>query len=175
MQVLSNQLAGTGIPSSGYIPTNYGANCEAWVTVSAEPTADFDTMEIFARCLNPSTTNLNGYRVALYHVGAGHQLAVTREDNDVATTLDDQPCTFTNGDKIGISCIDNLISGYVFHAGVWTRVSQATDTKYLSPGVIGLAMDSANPTTSIFDDFGGGTTTPSVVPKISFPTIGASW
>lgn len=147
-QLLTNQATGLGAPSGNWYLTSYGPDCEVYCTLVTQAA---DIFTLWARTVNPSLSTLNGYRL----VWLSPSLTITRIDGGVSTSIGaDVGITFTNGDKLGMSCVGSLITSYLFHGGSWSQVDQVTDATYSAAGFLAMETDIA---TAVVDDFSGGT------------------
>lgn len=138
-----------------YYNTSYGAEQEAFITIVQWGDATRATIGI--KQSNIETTNAsNGYTISIY---ANNTVRLKRQDNSISTDLTNESLRFTisNGDKFGISYINGVIYGW--HKPVnstWYIASQYAETTYENlEGYINVSANNA--TTTLFDDFGGGT------------------
>lgn len=135
----------------------FGPDCEAWMRCAADLNSG-ESWYVYARIKDEATTNYDAYQVSLNFAGT---LAITRRDNGAGTLLSSSTVTATVGDYIGIRCIGSLIEAWhkPVSTGEWVRVTTAEDNTYPAAGYIGFGM-LTNDTTTILDDFGGGTYVP---------------
>ena len=172
LQVVSNACKATSIALTGvgssYWNTSYGPNMEAYMKVTTMGTEVY----LGARVSNPGVfATMTGYFLdftssawSIARVGAGF----------AETTLTNGSWTLSNGDSVGISVIGNIITvWYKSGAGSWVRKGTynifSDATKYTSAGYsIIYVLD----TTTVIDDFGGGTyVMPSPPPFPTTPII----
>jgi hypothetical protein len=82
LKIVSNQV--TGYPNSNadfWSAQQYGPDSEAWVTVAAKPTVDFDTVFLNLRLQNAATSTASGYQAYFYNRAGTDQYQLGRRDN----------------------------------------------------------------------------------------------
>lgn len=151
---------GTGEISGG----PYGPDCEVWVTLATPPTPN-----------NYVQIGLRNNYVTWYD---GTNLQIRRTTTPSFAILDSETIALGAGDKIGLSCIGNVITSYRYSSGAWVQSKQVTDSSVLTAGAIQLTVDRSNVGTNVLDDFGGGTystlTLDTVLPDADITTTGWS-
>jgi hypothetical protein len=103
----------------------------------------------------------------VWNAGSTFDFCFFRYDDESGTILDCGTVTLVNGDSVGLECAaDGTLTAYRKNAGTWTALSPtASDTTYTS-GHIGVSKG-VNDTTSVLDNFGGGT--------IGLASVTSSW
>ena len=176
---LSNKLApsATAFGGSWYDISTFGPNCEVYATIDTLANSSSFTGILYARAINPNTTNLSGYIMQIFDTGVGGSgaIGIYREDNGSDTQIGSSynpPGGLQLGDKYGMSCVGAIIAGFYcpVSTGIWTSaVISATDATYGAAGFLGVALDSAGAAFRL-DQFGGGTiaVTPPVTPTVAW-------
>jgi hypothetical protein len=149
LSVVSNQCVLATAPAGGYWNAAvYGPESEAYCTVvSLTGSAQ---VGLYVR-LNNQPSNTTGY-FAEFASGAG-TTRISRLDNGVATALVFAVLGLANGDVVGIEAKGQNLTAYKNG----TSILSTTDSTYLTSGNIGLRVAQ---TTTIIDDFSGGTIPP---------------
>ncbi len=159
IQITSNQAAPTSTSFGAYYYNvqNYGPDVSAYCTVAATSSG---IARLAARIQGEGgSATWDGYCVSANTNNGNWQIA--RVDNGTLTTLlasASSSMTWSNGDKLGISCLGNRISLWYMPNGgsVWQRLGTAIDTTYTSAGKVGLMLGN-NTSLRIDDLFVGGT------------------
>jgi hypothetical protein len=134
-------------------PAAFGADCEAYVTVSNYGTSD--AIRIGARISNAGTTSQSGYYVTVGSTGAW---SIIRIDNGSPVTLASGVTqTLASGDKIGIRIVGSVVTALHYtSSGGWTQVlsydTSSDAIRYTSAGRLAIEFRAG-----ALDVFGGGT------------------
>ncbi len=174
LQIVSNQVdsSGGGDGSCYWSAASFGADAEAYVTISTLPSAP-DCVTLMARTSGENSSSFNGYQ-AVY-------CAVSGANNDTFTLRRWLNASFvaiasgiqeaSAGDSIGIEVIGTTVRMlYKPAAGSWTQILSTTNSEVSGSGHVGLSV---NGQTARVDDFGGGTYTGAgvVIMSSSTPAI----
>lgn len=144
----------SGASASGLTGSNYGPNCEAYLTITTLP-GNSNNVGVQARLTTLVLATFDGYAVQLNQTTGNDNSVIQRVDNGVGTTLGSSITqNFVNGDGLGILILGSQIFAYRRSAGAWAELGNRTDTTYPNAGSIGMSTSN---TTSRLDDFGGGT------------------
>lgn len=148
LSIISNRA---GTASSGAISywnvSTFGPDVE--VAVDVPVVALF--FWVHFRITNPGVNaSLDGYEVGWQN----GDFFVYRIDNGGFTTLDSQPGTISNGDKLMGRAVGDSIECWKYSGSAWSLVASATDATYSTAGYIGL--ESGDPGVR-FDNYSGGT------------------
>lgn len=154
IQIQSNAAAGTTVEYNvaAWDTSTFGADCEAFVTVTA-----FDAttgVGLGLRVTTLSFSTLDGY---LFYVdcSAVPDVWVIFEVLDGGVTeLTSTTTNIANGEKIGAEAIGSALKMYHYTGGAWSQKLSTTDATYGSAGYILLDIYH---TVGRCDDFGGGT------------------
>lgn len=153
--VSGNSVTGTGggICSAWYNASAPGADCEVYASVPTPPTSSITNARVYARIATPGTAGVDAY--FLQYTGNG-TWTLFRLTNASGSSIASGSITLAAGDKIGISCIGDQISGYVYQSGAWSLLGTATDATYSAAGYAGIGMN-AGSGGAVMDDFYFGT------------------
>jgi hypothetical protein len=102
--------------------------------------------------------NLDGYVFYFsWSTGTTWDISIQRSDNGAWTELESGSTTLASGDSVGLECTaSGILTMYRKTGGTWAALSPtASDTTYTS-GFVGFSKG-FHDTTSIVDNFGGGT------------------
>lgn len=162
--LISNAMHGyNGTPSTQadawYDVSNFGPDCEVYATmVAAVPVTDH--MELWLRTASEGTSNTTGYFLR-YSPSAGTdsitiQRADIGSDGALGATISQD---VSAGDSLGLSAVGSTITAwYKPAAGSWTSLGARTDSTYTAAGKLAVRfIEGGDPSTGIWDDFGGGT------------------
>lgn len=170
LKVITNSLACTSVVADGYWNASlFGPNAELYVTVSTP-----ESFRLGIRIVTPNAVDLttDGYVVTYLH--SGSNITIGRCDN-CSNTVIGPPVTQTlsSGNKLYVSAEGPNLKVYLFSGGSWSLLLQRADPTYGGLGYLAVALSS---TTTVLDDFGGGTI-PYVNESVVYgsPTMGASW
>ena len=164
MKVVSNGLMqSTSVPSqsgdSYWSAANFGPGAQVYITV---PTMwANNSSDIWVFCHSSNEPNTNSYQLYISRSSGSWVWQLYREDNGVATQLGANlgSQTIASGDAIGLDCPSTNALQAWYHAtgaSTWSAVGTSrTDSTYTS-GHIGVGKGFVD-TTSVLDDFGGGT------------------
>jgi len=152
MVVDGNEAIPDGASGGGYWNTITNANCEVYATLVNID--DGEGMILFARS--------NDIAPPLDPGAIGYWLIIARDDvggdgvilfSGISGPLDLATLDLNIGDKFGLECNGNTITGYHCPVGgTWIQVVSAVDSTTLGPGYIGAVLG----TDVHIDDFGGG-------------------
>jgi len=158
--ILSNQVVDqTGSGSNGSWNTQFGPDCEVYLTIRVLPPFDSGNgILVCARFTNQSTTG-NGYCLQVFPKASSNNFQLYKGNWNTGFTLITQ-ATYTSlaiGSSIGLEIIGNQLKMfYKLAAGSWTQVgSTATDNTYTAAGYIGFGLLPGS--AGEVDDFSGGT------------------
>ena len=144
LEVISNVAGGHDSNNASYYTSSFGANQEAYLTITTVGA----TGEGVYLTFRDGSYNLNISKSA-----GTDTWTLWEGDNNLLSGTQE----ISNGDSIGISAIDSLITcWYKATGGSWVELGHVTNTADLTSGVVGIEVDG---TTYRFDDFGGGTVT----------------
>lgn len=156
-RIVSNRavpVAGGAWSSRYWNPSTF-KDCEAWVDLAVLP-AGFK-VELYLRAI--AGANLNQYTC---YITSG-AVNIDKTIADVSTNIATASVSFAAGDKFGIRCLGNTLSGYryIANAGGWdqTPVVSGTDTGSIlttATGNIAFALTDGGTGTVAIDNFGGG-------------------
>ena len=153
--LVSNEVTtGTSVRKKDYWSAErFGPDCEVFATMPTQFAGLFTATGLLVRVTNPSTI-FDGYEVDFTDTP---DAVLSRFDNGSATQLGGSilPPAWSDGDKIGLRVVDDILSVYIQQGGAWSQVGTRIDTTYLRPGFIGLMVRNGG-TTAALDDFGGG-------------------
>ena len=181
--ISNNELADNVPPTDGQWTTDFGPDCETYITQTSTllPTdvgneLPPDAFWMFARLANMGAGTTDGYAVKIDGDGVG---TFYRYDNSAATQLGATASVAglpAIGTKWGMSIVGNIISLYYkLAAGSWTLVTTRTDATYTAAGRSGLVLSTSQNTVNL-DDFGAGTIggTPSTDVMLPMGMLGTS-
>ncbi len=155
--------------SNAYWNTAFGADQEAYATISTMPGND-NWIAFILRLSNPDSGSEAFYVISFEQRSGTDVVGVYLIDGDVTPLGAEISQALAVGDGIGASIIGSTIT--VYHkpaAGSWGSIGTRSDSTLSGGGYIGLEISGA---TGRADDFGGGT----VVSVVSQSTSGAlSW
>lgn len=180
-QRISNQGQDDGftVASEAYHTASFCTpNCEAWMTISVVPVLSGNRVRLYARISGqdpPFTPTAPNYYAVSYVVGTPNIVAISKYFNGSFGDLTTFTQTISNGDKIGIQCIDSAISAYYYTSGKWSRLGGVTDTDIGQSGYLGAATqhNAENPR---IDNFGGGGIRATAASPVSLAaTTGGRW
>jgi hypothetical protein len=171
-QIIDNQVGHSTVSVHQQLwwnPASFGPDVVAYMTVAVKPT-DGDSSNalasIYARLLTIGSGTTDGYRLDWWAAAAGDQMQLVRMDNAVGTVIGGPILAeIANGDKIGITCINDKIAGWIFTGGAWVQILEVTDATYDASGRVGLAYTSGV-TNMRYDDFAAGTIAGPVAAKV---------
>lgn len=135
---------------------SFGADCEAFLTMTTVTTEVGDWGAVFARCQGEtSAATLDGYLAQWTATAGTDELILSRMDNGSTTQLGSTHSEeMTNGDKLGVECIGSTIKMFRDVGAGWVETVSATDSTYGSAGRI---IAGARDVETVLDDVGGGT------------------
>ncbi len=165
---------GAGFFDAYYNVASYGPDLEIFATINAIPGTG-ENMDIRAYTADVGGA-ADGYGVRL-DGGASHSGSIRRVDNGSSSTILDLGTlpTFSNGDKLGMARIGNIIEAWAYQSGSWSKLGEVVDATYTSSTTrLVLVLNGASPR---WDIFGGGNITAkeSDNPPIGFIGRGAGW
>lgn len=153
---------GTGSAAQYRNNANYGPGAEAYVTLTSVWANNNSDFWFWMHGRSEGTSGRDGYVAYAYYNGGTWRYKMDRIDNEVATEIRAAQAgpTLGAGDKLGLECSTSGVFTWYYKAsaGSWgaaSGLSTTTDTTYTS-GHIGVSKG-FNDTTSVLDDFGGGT------------------
>lgn len=160
MKIVSNALKQSLVVagqsgSSYWNAANFGPGVEVYVTVTTWWNNASSDFWLWANGNNENAAGVDGY---LTYIPNGGTWSINRTDNNVDTQLGATLVTQTisNGDAIGVSIQGGTITGwYKASGGSWASQGTRSDSTYTS-GHIGVSKGFVD-STSVLDDFGGGT------------------
>lgn len=151
-------------PGSAYRDDqNYGPGSEAYITLTTLWSAAGSDLWLWLDGNAEETAGMDGYVFYTYYNGGSWYYYTVRRDNNVGTDLlaGDLGPTLASGDAVGAEHNGGTLTWYRKPSGgSWAAMSDVatvSDSTYTS-GHIGLSKGFAD-TTSVLDDFGGGTIT----------------
>ena len=170
--ITGNQLSDFTTPTLGQWTTDFGPDCETYITHTStlapfEPDQELpsDYFILYARLANMGAGTTDGYAVKIDGDDVG---TFYRYDNSAPTQLGATVLVtglLAVGTKWGMSIVGNIISLYYkLAAGSWTLVTTRTDATYTAAGRSGLLL-STSQNNVMLDDFGGGTISSFVAPQ----------
>ena len=181
--ITGNQLSDFTPPTLGQWTTDFGPDCETYITQTStlSPTdvgneLPPDAFLMFARLANIGAGTTDGYAVMIDGDGVG---TFYRYDNSAATQLGATASVAglpAIGTKWGMSVVGDVISLYAkLPAGSWSAITTRTDSTYTAAGRSGLLLNTSQNTVSL-DDFGAGTIggTPSTDVMLPMGMLGTS-
>lgn len=137
---------------------SFGPDCEAYYTVSVADASSAQPVGIVARGSGLTTGSYNGYMVRIHSVTLVPE--IIKFASGTPTVLNAAAAiTLAAGDKVGISCISNVITLWYAPAGVWPGAATltATDSTYTGAGGVATSWNQTAANSNGMDDFGGGT------------------
>ena len=158
----ARSVVGGAACSSYYDIGTFGPDSEAFMTWSTVTTTDNDHLDLFMRISSPGTAGQVDYYFANFikYAGAADSIAWQYTLDGVGPTLigsEQFTADFAAGDAAGAEVIGSTLQAYRKPSGgSWeTFGSSRSDSNVTAAGYIGIG--GADNSTSIFDDFGGGT------------------
>jgi hypothetical protein len=154
LTVASNECKANGDPSSGYLNTTYGPDCEVYCTASVN--FAIAGIEICLRISNPNASSITGYLLRCRPWQATEFTIYRIDDSTTLTSLATFDQAMSVGDSLGLKMVGSTLTAYFKpSAGSWTSLGTANDSTFTGAGKLGIRiLDDANATV---DDFGGGT------------------
>ena len=179
----NNELADNTPPTNGQWTTDFGPDCETYITQTStlfpfEPDQELpaDSFVVYARLANMGAGTTDGYAI---QINGDNQAFFFRYDNSSVTLLGatvDVSSYQGTGTKWGMSVVGDVISLYAkLPAGSWSAITTRTDATYTAAGRSGVALISYQNTVTL-DDFGAGTIggTPSTDVMLPMGMLGTS-
>ncbi|MDQ6605584.1 MAG: hypothetical protein M3Z06_03455, partial [Actinomycetota bacterium] len=159
--LMGQQATGTSNANGAdyWNPQTFGPNSEAWITVTARPTVDQDSLSLGLRIQNPGSASTSGGYQAyyIYHRTSSSQyrivLRASGQPASVILTSANGP-TLSPGDQLLFRAIGSTLELWRKSGTTWTRMLNTTDTTITGAGYL---MLSARNTAVRLDNFGGGT------------------
>lgn len=156
-QAMQSTLVASQSGSSYWNAATFGPGVEVYVTIPTWWNNASSDIWLWANGNAENTAGVDGYLLYANNSGVWSQ---NRVDNGVATQLGANLGTQTigNGDSIGLE----IVSGgthqayYKASGGSWTTLGTTRSDNTYTTGHIGLSKGFTD-TTSVLDDFGGGT------------------
>ena len=181
--ITGNQLSDLTPPTNGQWTTDFGPDCETYITQTSTlfPTdvgneLPPDAFWMFARLANMGAGTTDGYAI---QINGDNQAFFFRYDNSSVTLLGatvDVSSYQGIGTKWGMSVVGDVISLYAkLPAGSWSAITTRTDATYTAAGRSGLVLSTSQNTVTL-DDFGAGTIggTPSTDVMLPMGMLGTS-
>ena len=164
------QILTAGQRNDQYFTTNYGADCEIYVTLS---TKQGTNLQLYIRVQQEGTANFDGYRL-IWTFASGAWSLDRWTNNASAAVINSGTQACASGDSIGIECIGTTITAdYKASGGSWASLGGGTDSTYASAGKIALSGVADGSVSPILDDFGGGTRIAPASTRRLLPLLGA--
>ena len=146
--------------SSYWNAANFGPGVEAYVTIVTMWQNNSSDLWLWVNGSAENTSGVDGYTLYIRQSGGVYRWRLFRKDNGVETQLggDIGSQAIANGDAIGLE----VRSGGTFQAyykpsgGSWATVGTTRSDNTYTSGHIGYSKGFVD-TTSVLDDFGGGT------------------
>lgn len=143
--------AGSSVFDSYFTGLVPAANCAVYATFLTKGPNQWVTLHV----ANPGTTTTDGYYIEIVDNGGGgnDDLNIQRFDNSANTLLATMKLTFTGGDEIGASWINNVVTAYINGKALLT----ATGVAYPAAGFVGCGgVSNAGNTAPTIGVFGAG-------------------
>lgn len=152
LKLASNKVQGitgsTTLNSRYWTPSTFGPDCEAYITVSTLPNADY--FRLWLRLQNPGAAGETGYMMQWENNANGLRIFKETARETYTMLVQDAAARFVAGDQLGFEAISTTLT--VYKNG--TSALSTTDATTSAAGNIALGIRS---NTCTGDDFGGGT------------------
>jgi hypothetical protein len=140
-------------------PQTFSPNSEDWITITAKPSVDQDSVSLGLRIQNPASASTSGgyqayyiyrstppdqYKIVLRPIGQAGAVTLTSANGP----------TLSPGDHLLFRAIGSTLELWRESGTTWTRILSTTDSSITGAGYL---MLSARNTTVRIDNFGGGT------------------
>lgn len=151
LQIVTNQVKAS---AAGFCNqqwnTVYSGDQEWGFTVATLPAVG-ETVQFYFCLTARSSTDYDGYNF-YYTRGTGYQLRKVTAGSFTNLTSVTAGTALSAGDKMCVQLAGNIVSGWIFTGGAWSKVFEATDSTYTS-GKPDMGIQN---TTAILDDWFGG-------------------
>lgn len=156
LSVESNVVSGAGSFASAYWSVAaFGANQEAYVTVSTKPGTG-EAVEVWGRITGGGGSSVSAYFVDVSIAAGADQWRIWKSVSGTQSALGASAVSqeINAGDSIGIEISGSTITAYYKTGGTWSSVTSVSDSDVTGTGNIGMVLQG---TTARLDDFSGGT------------------